>query len=674
MRRLAFTRNECRLTSTWLALRRRRGDSKVSIPKQRPYERDAEAWLKTIGAATVASVAASPQSTLVPTIRRGTTAGAEALVALDDLAKNPHQLRMGDVLGEGGMGIVREARQVTLGRSVAVKTIKAVQHDPSAALDLLREAWVTGSLEHPNIVPVHYLTMTDDGHPLIVLKRIEGAEWSRLVNDPKEVARRFGVDDLLVWNLDILLHVLNAVRFAHRHEIIHRDIKPSNVMVGDYGEVYLLDWGIAVSLRDDGTGRFPLACTANQLAGTPCYMAPEMLGREGGPPLSKHTDVYLAGAVLYEIVTGHPPHRGSSALAVIASVMASRPEFPHDAPPELVRICERAMHEDPAQRFESIEALQAALHRYLEHRGSEQLAVRGRERLAELRAHLAAGGKQEDIYRLFGACRYGFRDAIAAWPDNVDARHGLAEAVTAVAEYELAADRPQAAVSLLGELDEPHALQEVARSAVATHALRVAALERLGREHDREIGNRTRTVIALAFGLLFVVVPVAVKFVEPLQHLTYGQHIAFTGACIALLIGARVWARESLGATVINRRLWAMFTLLFVAQCTLAIGAWLAAIDPSSIVRLNLLLTFALAAAVAIGGDDWLWPVVVGYLAAFLAACVDLSIQLYAASAANGLFTVIAALRWRSTRARAHGTTSSGTGPQLGQQAPSSGR
>jgi eukaryotic-like serine/threonine-protein kinase len=244
-----------------------------------------------VGAETVATLAGSPTSTIVPPVARPTTGGARALEVLEELAGDTEQLRIGSVIGEGGMGIVHAAEQVALGRTVAVKSLKPGRRDPVASLDLLREAWVTGSLEHPNIVPVHYLKVMRDGPPSIVLKRIEGVEWSRLLHDAGEVERRFGAKDLLAWNVGILLQVLNALRFAHRHGILHRDLKPSNVMIGDYGEVYLLDWGIAVSLRDDGSGRLPLASHAAQLAGTPCYMAPEMLGREGDLPLSERTDV-----------------------------------------------------------------------------------------------------------------------------------------------------------------------------------------------------------------------------------------------------------------------------------------------------------------------------------------------------------------------------------------------
>ena len=238
-----------------------------------------------------------------------------ALALLQQLAKSSPtaslQLRTGDVLGEGGMGVVRSAEQVALGRIVAVKTLKPGRRDPASALDLLREAWVTGAIEHPNVVPVHYLDVEADGSPLLVLKRIEGVEWSALLGDAAEVERRFGATDLLAWNLGILMQVLNAVRFAHHRGVIHRDLKPANVMIGDFGEVYLLDWGIAVSLRDDGTGRFLLASKATEIAGTPCYMAPEMLGRESGPPLSERTDVYLAGLGALRARQRQPPPHGA---------------------------------------------------------------------------------------------------------------------------------------------------------------------------------------------------------------------------------------------------------------------------------------------------------------------------------------------------------------------------
>jgi serine/threonine-protein kinase len=604
--------------------------------------------LATIGAGadTLATIAASPGSTIVPTIAQSTQSGARLSEELAELAQNPLQIEVAERLGEGGMGVVNAATQTALGRTVAVKTLK--RSDPAGALDLLREAWVTGSLEHPSIVPVHYLTVTPDGTPSIVLKRIEGVEWSRLLGDAAEVKRRFGSDDLLAWNIGILTQVLNAVRFAHSHGILHRDLKPANVMIGDYGEVYLLDWGIAVSLRDDGTGRLPLAANANQLAGTPSYMAPEMLRRETDPPLSERTDVYLAGAVLFEIVAGGPPHRGTSSLAVIASIVASQPELPAGVPAELARIVDRALEREPAARFESIEALQAALQRYVAHRGSAQLAMRADERLAELKTKLAANATQTEIYRLFGACRYGFRDALAVWPDNEDARRGLVQAIVAVAEFELAANRADIAVQLLEELEEPHPMQERAREQARASALRVAELERIGRDHDQRIGTRTRMVIALFFGILFTALPLAFHSVDMATQATHDMQISFACGFLVLILIARWWARETMGATAFNRRMSASLIFLFIAQIMFGVGAKLVGVPAQDLWVWNFALYFVVAGLSAISLEPWLWVVAAGYLAAFLASAYDRTHVLLMLSAANALFTVVAVWRWRT--------------------------
>ncbi|MBZ0232402.1 MAG: serine/threonine protein kinase [Deltaproteobacteria bacterium] len=393
---------------------------------------DIEAWLETLAVDASRTLRQEPGSTIFPTKVRS-TGGRKAMAMLEQLSGlSPGasaQLKTGVTIGEGGMGIIRLAEQTALGRTVAVKTLKGDKQDAAAALDLLREAWVTGALEHPNIVPVHHVGLDDDGSPIIVLKRIEGASWHDILEDGDHVSAAYGAHDLLAWNLGILLQVLNALRFAHSRGIVHRDLKPSNVMVGEFGEVYLLDWGIAVSLRDDGSGRLPLAKDADEMAGTPCYMAPEMLGRDGGPPLSERTDVYLAGAVLFEIITGGPPHQGKTALEVVTSVIASKPELPPEAPPELARICLRAMAPDPDDRHASIDELRLAIASYLEHRGSARLAALATDRKVELLARLALpagspGREREEIYRLYGACKFGFHEALSAWRDNLEARAG----------------------------------------------------------------------------------------------------------------------------------------------------------------------------------------------------------------------------------------------------------
>jgi len=241
------------------------------------------------------------------TIEPPRAASSGAMAALDALrglgATLGGKIDVHHTLGEGGMGVVHLATQRTLGRQVAVKTLRKGAGDEQAALRIVREAWITGALEHPNVVPVHDVGVDASGAPVIVMKRIEGRPWSHYLRDAAAVAKRFAAADLVEWNLRTLANVCNAMHFAHARGILHRDLKPDNVMIGEFGEVYVLDWGIAVSLADDGTGRFPLASQATDIAGTPHYMAPEML--LGDPTmLSPRTDVYLLGAMLYEIFTG----------------------------------------------------------------------------------------------------------------------------------------------------------------------------------------------------------------------------------------------------------------------------------------------------------------------------------------------------------------------------------
>jgi len=549
------------------------------------------------------------------------------------------------------MGLVRSAIQTSLGRTVAVKTLKPAMRDAGAQLDLLREAWITGAVEHPNVVPVHALELAPDAGPSIVMKRIDGVAWSRLIADAGEVTRRFGATDLLAWNLGILEHVLNAVRFAHRLGILHRDLKPANVMIGDFGEVYLLDWGIAVSLRDDGTGRFPLAANARDLAGTPAYMAPEMLGRDDGPPLSERTDVYLAGSILYEIVTGAPPHRGTNAMAVIASVLASRPELPAHVPAELAGIVERAMHVEPAERFESADALRLALRRYLEHRGSELLCTRALERLAELRAAVTSSPAEsmthDAVDRLFGACRYGFRDALSAWPDNTRAAQGLDEALVVVATYELERGRPQAAVSLLRECREPPALLARARAEHEREERRIAELERLEREHDETFGSGIRTLMMVAFGGAFSVIPLIIATVPAFRESSHTTHLMWSGGIAALLAGVAWSVRATMLATSINRTLVGAVLLLFAMQAVIAAGGWLAGRSPAEAYTWNLLLYAVVVGMLAIALDAYLGIAAAGYVAGYLVVSHDDAYALYMASAGNALFTATGVWRWR---------------------------
>jgi len=602
----------------------------------------------------------APSTTIVPR-----AAGVEqALGLLEQMAGTSLlasvQLRPGPIIGEGGMGVVRVAEQVALGRNVAVKTIKDTKRSPQAAQDLLREAWVTGSLEHPNVVPVHHLGLDDAGMPALVLKRVEGVEWSKLLGDAVEVRRRFGATDLLAWNLSILMQVLNAVRFAHSRGILHRDLKPSNVMIGDFGEFYLLAWGIAVSLRDDASGRVPLAREARSIAGTPCYMAPEMLAPDGDVPLSERTDVYLAGAVLYEIVTGRPPHGGRSAFEVMTSVLTFKPDLPDDVPGELAAIVARAMAADASARYESAEDVRLALQGYLEHRGSDQLVARARARLDELAAILASpptdrAHHREEVYRLFGACRFGFHEALVAWHDNTAARGGLRRATIAVAEYELASGDAQAAVTLLTELDEPPELLAKARALAAQHEDRQRHLEHLRHAHDLRVGSQQRGKLAVILGVLFTSAPVAMQLAPDFDLLhTYQSHVGWTAFMLLLTLAMIYRSRESLTTTVVNARLLGAIAFLLIAQIVLLACMWHAHLPIRDSEVMLLFLYFVVSGTAAMSVDTAMAPTAVGFGLTFVLASIYPVHVKWLLSLGSFIFTVNAAFAWwRPARARA---------------------
>jgi len=610
-----------------------------------------KAWLETLSDDVLETVRVSPRETITPA---RDSHGARALALLRELASasatTSLQIRGGEVIGEGGMGVVRTAEQVALGRTVAVKTLRADRRrDPESAVDLLREAWVSGTVEHPNVVPIHYVGVEPDGTPLIVMKRIEGVEWSKLFADPVEVRRRFGAADLVAWNLGILMQVLNALRFAHHRGIVHRDLKPANVMIGDFGEVYLLDWGIAVALRDDGTGRLPLAAQSTAMAGTPCYMAPEMLGRAGGGAITERTDVYLAGAVLFELVAGRPPHLGASAIETLTKVIESAPDIPPQVPAELARIIARAMSREPAARYASVEALRQELQQYLEHRGSAELAVRATERTDQLLAAIARGDiERDEIYRMFGACRFGFHEALAVWRGNAEAQAGLARATIALAEYDLRAGHARAAVTLLADLDDPPAeLVARAKQAADDRARRDAAAEQLLAANDPTPGRRTRVTLVGFLGAVFTAVPLILALMPGKFAYNYLTHALFSGVSALVVAAIAWWARDTLTATVINRRVVAAAIFTLAGQGVLGLG--LGALG-ASIVMVQLATQFmwaTSAAWLALTLDLWFAPSSLAFLVGFAIAARWPATQLFVTAAANLTFAINLIVRWR---------------------------
>ena len=584
--------------------------------------------------------------TLVPAARRRMSAEQHALTILEALVSGSgRRLRVAGPLGSGGMGVVRAASQVALDRTVAVKSLHPSDTSNDAKLTLLREAWITGSLEHPNIVPVYDLEVDDSGDPMLVLKRIEGVTWNTLMHDPEAIARRFSTDDALAWNLEIFLSVCNAIRFAHSRGILHRDLKPENVMIGEFGEVYVLDWGIAVSLIEDDRGVLPLAQDALEAAGTPCYMAPEMLGA-GADPLSERTDVYLLGGLLYKIMTGEPPHTGDTALHVLQSVVISEPTLPDEAPARLAEICLRAMNARPDDRVASAAAMHAEVSEFMRYRGSARLADKAERDLAELTALIArtddqtaSESRRQELYRLFGACQFGFRQALETWPDNRAARSGMAQAVEAMAAFELQAGHARAAAALMAELPEPPpALRkrvEAALEALDLQEQRMRELEKLSADLDITKGAGQRRIALICSGLILLIVPVAVQLWMGAQALAYPLVSGITAGFMGLALLAYLSVRHSTAETGINRRAAGALLILIAAQGLCEFGFHQLGYPARDAVLFLLLLSAVVSAMMINFTGVAIWPIVGAFAGAFALSAWRIEWVLYAMSMAN---------------------------------------
>ena len=339
------------------------------------------------------------------------------------------------LLGKGGMGMVYSARQASLDRNIAVKMIKPESaKDPKNKSEFLAEAIVTGDLEHPNIVPVHDLGGTSDGLLFYAMKEVKGASWAAVIKKKSESE-----------NLEILLKACDAMAFAHDRGVIHRDLKPENVMLGDYGEVLVTDWGLAAKAAGaEGSSKAAQLTEATGRSGTPAYMAPEM-ARCDLARIGPASDVYLLGGILYEIVTGLRPHPpGSNVYACLYAAMQNKIQ-PTEKQGELVEIALKAMATEPEARYASVKDFQQAIRDYETHAESLKLSAAADERLARLKDVDPA-----EIYRECTEIIAGYQQALDLWRGNDPAICGLRSArqslvETALAHGDLALARSQVA-------------------------------------------------------------------------------------------------------------------------------------------------------------------------------------------------------------------------------------
>ncbi len=567
-------------------------------------------------------------------------------------------VRRGALLGVGGMGEVYEGVQRSLGRSVALKFVTeeddAVDRDARDAL--LREARITGRLEHPNIVPVHVLGVDDRGVPVMVMKRIEGVSWRTLLRDREHSQwRRWETQhrDALEAHVSVLLSVCDALEYAHQKRVIHRDIKPDNVMIGPFGEVYLLDWGIALE-RDA-----PLP--ASSIVGTPSFMAPEML--DGAPDaVSERTDVFLLGATLHVALTGRARHQGDSLMAVLAAAAASEPvAYGDDVPDELARLCNDATARAPAERIASVSVFRERLAGFLLRRPSHALTLDAEQTLARAVALVAADDEARAArWSALADARLGFTRALAQWPANPRAARGLGHALHAMIGHALDAEDAAGARALCSEL----ATKDPALDAEVT------ALEaRVAKDRDRAVrwasaegeldasgSRRERTVALASIGALFVLLTAAIAVLDPEGRAppTLQQKLASEAVITVVTFALLYWQRARMLASRGSRRIAMSIAAVSVALCLSTVASMVvgASIHGATVLTFLLLaVMFATMAASAVR----VWPAaVIAAVGATLIAAAPSRMSVIVSATAGGIaLSVLSSARGRLYRERA---------------------
>src|SRR5579883_2253486 len=385
--------------------------------------------LKAWGAAIAAQSEASPNNTLkTPSAQLGRASALALLMpraVVNETGKPatlmaPADYTVARQLGRGGMGVVYAARQESLSREVALKVLAPEVTSEHFEERFATEARLAGRLEHPNIVPVYELGRSAEGRLYLAMKLVRGEAFSAVLKRGDVPLRRL---------LEILMAIADALAFAHSRNVIHRDLKPDNVMIGEFGEVQVMDWGLAIDLTEP---------RERGHAGTPAYMSPEQA--DGDPQtLGAWSDVYLLGAMLYEVLTGTPPHRGDGVLQVLLAAAKGEVQKPCDRAParkipgDLEALCLAALEKETEKRLPSAQAFKAGIATHLAH--TDALGI-----LDKARALIDAPDDDADAEaeRLRKAETF-LEQAQALWPESELAR-SLHVRVRAL-QAELALDR-----------------------------------------------------------------------------------------------------------------------------------------------------------------------------------------------------------------------------------------
>ncbi len=486
-------------------------------------------------------------------------------------------LQLQDPLGAGGMGVVYLAHQHSMGREVAVKLLRDDKKTPEHSQKLLEEARITARLAHPNIIPIHSLGVNADGDPLYVMKRVEGMSWKEVLKQDAQMPTLLDTpEDELDAHLGILEQVCRAVHFAHSKGIVHLDLKAGNVMLGHFGEVYLVDWGISASFDEtlNDEELLPQTIELSQPRGTPGFMAPEVASA-AGDLIGPHTDVYLLGGILHYILTKQARHRGKDIYTVLGAAYLSEPfEYPPYIAPMLGQICNKAMARQPGDRYESAEAFRQAIARFRQQREGVRLVDEARKLLKQLVEESRTSNEvmTSMLYQRYGELSFALRRARQLGIPKTEGLEGAALRV--MFDFELGRENAIAARELLSLAsqwnksdDRRVALLEELEDRLGSKEAWIQHITTEQGDNDASISQRTRGWVLLGATLLWAGVAAISKVLVDQGTIPDGPTTLIaikavnTLIAIAIILAAPIFIR-------MNRANRSIFATLAVAMCS----------------------------------------------------------------------------------------------------------
>ena len=444
-------------------------------------------------------------------------------------------------LGEGGMGEVLLVREACPRREVALKIAKDKQLHYMRAIK--HEAMIMGSLEHPNIIPVHRVMDSDEHGLCMLMKKVDGKSLD-------EYSDSFGDLEWIRSGIQILIQVCYALEYAHNQGIIHRDIKPENIMTGAFGEVYLLDWGTALDMSSLHTAQ-------KAILGTPAYMAPEML--TGNPTLiNSYTDVYLIGATLHELLTGTKRHSGTTMDEILSSIRTSESyTYEHHIPDQLGQLVNQACHLVPAKRIQTIQDFREELEQYIEQREGYRIFEE-----AQKSAILFQKEGAVDI-RLgyFFTARFGFEQALRIIPNHSESHEALESLLYQMVNWQIDRGQLVMANGIYKSLTKPcEKLQNRMTQAIEDQERQEKKrleIERVAQDHDKSHSKRERLILTVSVSTICLGMMAAVIIYDTIFEptITPSRLIVTMGSISIVTSCALLFGRKQLLANAVSRRI-----------------------------------------------------------------------------------------------------------------------